>query len=108
MIIPFLSSLCHLICQTINANVWILYASVRDRVSRIGFEFGTQPTYIWAVDDHIFIFYCLLTYANFYRPQRNWGKVIFSEVCVKNSVGGACVVGGMRGVGGGACVAYGQ
>ena len=51
----------------------------------------------------------------FYRPQRSWGKVIFSEECLKNSVhrgggmhgrgvcmagvacmaGGACVVGGM-------------
>ena len=28
----------------------------------------------------------------FYRPQRSWGKVIFSEACVKNSVhsGGVC------------------
>ena len=37
----------------------------------------------------------------FYRPQRSWGKVIFSEACVKNSVhegGGACMAGGgMRG-----------
>ena len=41
----------------------------------------------------------------FYRPQRSWGKVIFSEACVNNSVhggGGACVVlfsggGGVRG-----------
>ena len=24
--------------------------------------------------------------TNFYRPQRSWGKVIFSETCVKNSV----------------------
>ena len=29
----------------------------------------------------------------FYRPQRSWGKVIFSEACVNNSVhGGACMV----------------
>ena len=58
--------------------------------------------------------------GNFYRPQRSWGKVIFSEACVKNSVHGggggehgrgawvagdihggsgrrACVVGGMHG-----------
>ena len=47
-------------------------------------------------------------YAIYYHPQRSWGKVIFSEVCVKNSVhkggymagkpcvaGGSCVVGGM-------------
>ena len=28
-----------------------------------------------------------------YRPQRSWGKVIFSEVCVKNSVrGGVCPI----------------
>ena len=24
--------------------------------------------------------------SDFYRPQRSWGKVIFSEACVKNSV----------------------
>ena len=40
-----------------------------------------------------------LTY--YYRPQRSWGKVIFSEACVNNSVhrGGACIVAP-----GGACV----
>ena len=48
---------------------------------------------------------------NFYCPQSSWGKVIFSEACVKNSVHmgeGACMAGGMcgRGVDGrGACVA---
>ena len=34
-----------------------------------------------------------------YRPQRSWGKVIFSEACVNNSVhGGVCMValGGQR------------
>ena len=31
----------------------------------------------------------------YYRPQRSWGKVIFSEACVKNSVHrGACMGGG--------------
>ena len=33
----------------------------------------------------------------YYRPQQSWGKVIFSEVCVKNSVHrgrGACMAGG--------------
>ena len=46
--------------------------------------------------------------VHYYRLQRSWGKVIFSEACVKNSVhmGG----GGIRA--GGACVAdtmrYGQ
>ena len=56
-----------------------------------------------------------------YRPQRSWGKVIFSEACVhilstggRGCSGGACVValrGGMRGClgdmcgcSGGACV----
>ena len=36
----------------------------------------------------------------FYRPQRSWGKVIFSEACVNNSVHGGGVrgcPGGMRG-----------
>ena len=39
---------------------------------------------------------------SFYRPQRSWGKVIFSEACVKNSVrgGGGCAwQGGMNGRG---------
>ena len=27
----------------------------------------------------------------YYRPQRSWGKVIFSEACVKNSVHGGVV-----------------
>ena len=40
------------------------------------------------------------TKDSFYRPQRSWGKAIFSEACVKNSVhrGGSCVLadrGGM-------------
>ena len=26
------------------------------------------------------------TKSDYYRPQRSWGRVIFSEVCVKNSV----------------------
>ena len=42
-----------------------------------------------------------LNYVLHYHPQRSWGKVIFSEACVNNSVhgGGACVVawGGMHG-----------
>ena len=45
---------------------------------------------------------------DFYRPQRSWGKVIFSEACVNNSVHGgvACVVAGGTYVVlfGGACV----
>ena len=28
----------------------------------------------------------LLILCNNYHPQRSWGKVIFSEACVKNSV----------------------
>ena len=48
------------------------------------------------------------SFPNIYRPQRSWGKVIFSEACVNNSVqggrawlpgGGACVV-----LFGGACM----
>ena len=44
-----------------------------------------------------------------YRPQRSWGKVIFSKACVNNSVhGGACVVarGGMCGCTGGGAWFY--
>ena len=29
--------------------------------------------------------------AVYYRPQRSWGKVIFSEACVKNNVRGGVV-----------------
>ena len=49
-----------------------------------------------------------------YRPQRSWGKVIFSEACVKNSVhsGGVHGRGGGGHVrwlcGGGACVVVGE
>ena len=44
---------------------------------------------------------------HFYRPQRSWGKVIFSEACVKNSVhgGGYAWQGGMHVQG--ACMARG-
>ena len=40
---------------------------------------------------------------SFYRPQRSWGKVIFSEACVENSVhrGWACVAKGGVHSGGG-------
>ena len=31
---------------------------------------------------------CIATTQYIYRPQRSWGKVIFSEACVKNSVHG--------------------
>ena len=51
----------------------------------------------------------------YYRPQRSWGKVKFSEACVKNSVhggGGHMWQGGMHGRGAyvarGACMAGGM
>ena len=48
---------------------------------------------------------------SYYRPRRSWGKVIFSEACVKNSVhGGHAWQGGMHGGGvhgRGACVVVG-
>ena len=72
-------------------------------------------------------------FFNFYRPQRSWGKIIFSEACVKNSVhgvggrcgrgacmmgghvwqgacmaGGLCVCGGGHAWQGGVCMAYSQ
>ena len=34
---------------------------------------------------------------SFYRPQRSWGKVIFSEVCVKNSIHRGACMHGVRG-----------
>ena len=40
-------------------------------------------------------------HIHYYRPQRSWGKIIFSEACVKNSVHGeggvipACLAGGI-------------
>ena len=45
---------------------------------------------------------------SFYRPQRSWGKVVFSEGCVHIlSTGGRrawLLRGGMRGCSGGACM----
>ena len=44
---------------------------------------------------------------HFYRLQRSWGKVIFSEACVNNSVHGggrAWLPGGMHGFIWGVCV----
>ena len=36
--------------------------------------------------------FCPAKYIGFHRPQRSWGKVIFSEACVKNSIhGGDCL-----------------
>ena len=44
--------------------------------------------------------------VDYYRPQRSWGKVIFLEACVKNSVRrGAFVAGGRAWQG--ACMAGG-
>ena len=88
---------------------------------------------IYFFDYNCSIFKITFTY---YRPQRSWGKVIFLEVCVKNSVhrgrgcmarghawkgacgsggacvGGACMVGGNHDqdacMAGGACVAGGH
>ena len=42
--------------------------------------------------------YYLSTVYSYYRPQRSWGKVIFSEACVNNSVHGGGVHGFIRGV----------
>ena len=36
--------------------------------------------------EHRRIQHLILCNRHFYRPQRSWGKVIFSEACVKNSV----------------------
>ena len=40
----------------------------------------------------------------YYRPQRSWGKVIFSEACVKNSVQGRVSRHTPRGEVGGVCL----
>ena len=41
--------------------------------------------------------HCTL-FLYFYRPQRSWGKVIFSEACVKNSVNGGGVLVSQHGL----------
>ena len=67
-----------------------------DYKSTIQFDGFTFKIFLLAV-----LFFPLL--PHFYRRQRSWGKVIFSEACVKNSVhgglGGACMPGGMCGRG---------
>ena len=52
-------------------------------------------------DKIVFFFYLIryvawrtyITHKTYYRPQRKWAKVIFSQACVKNSVhrGGGCL-----------------
>ena len=53
-------------------------------------ESGQANTYLQVNTDAVFHFLCFLsnltTHSSFYYPQRSWGKVIFSEACVKNSV----------------------
>ena len=46
----------------------------------------------------------LETPCSCYRPQRSWGKVIFSEACVNNSVHRGGMRGCMHGCTGGACM----
>ena len=61
---------------------------------------GMHPTGIHSYLIRIFAVYI-------YRPQRSWGKVIFSEACVNNSVHrGVCMVarGGVCGCSWGACL----
>ena len=56
------------------------------------------------------------THLDNYRPQQSWGKVIFSEACVKNCVPawqGGCawqrgMHGGEGGVAGRVCMAGGE
>ena len=43
-------------------------------------------------DNFQVFFICFKVTFSFYRPQRSWGKAIFSEACVKNSVHRAGVV----------------
>ena len=43
------------------------------------------------------------TRSHLYRPQRSWGKVIFSQVSVTLSTGGACMVAGSVCVVAGGC-----
>ena len=72
-----------------------LFISATGRVSRLSLSFGNS--FLLWLTIYVYI-------ANFYRPQRSWGKVRFSEACVKNSVHmgrgctwhGACVAGGGR------------
>ena len=35
-----------------------------------------------------FVFPKICSFLHYYRPQRSWAKVIFSQACVKNSVHG--------------------
>ena len=82
---------------------------------KMSFSCYRQPTKLW--EGNVFTGVCHSVHRGWgntysagihtcYCPQRSWGKVIFSEACVKNSVhgGGACMTrGGMCGRG--ACMA---
>ena len=47
--------------------------------------------------------YCL-QWLDFYRPQRSWGKVIFSQASVILSIGGMCAWGACVARGGHVCL----
>ena len=45
--------------------------------------------------------------SHYYRPQRSWGKVIFSQACVILFTGGVCMVLGVGGAWSGGCMVPG-
>ena len=70
-------------------NYYVIHLSISDQL--IPIKHATRAT---STSPHDFWFhvwfsvwkYLTLKVADYYRPQRSWGKVIFSEACVKNSV----------------------
>ena len=59
--------------------------NTRINLSMTPFTMQTPMNYMSLLDKHS-TFSLVHRADNFYRPQRSWGKVIFSEACVKNSV----------------------
>ena len=59
--------------------------------------------YCTVLSNHIILSFCMLFTHDFYRPQTKFAKVMFLQVSVILSTGGACMVarGGVRGCLGG-------
>ena len=71
-------SLCTIVIKTMS--VWPL---INNSVFPLTLFFRS-----YLCSNEIRVIHLIDGYFHFYRPQRSWGKVIFSEACVNNSVHG--------------------
>ena len=76
------------VCPPFNTKVVLIYGDQETRI-----KLAWQKRKHCKVQHLICTLQCFLFCQTNYRPQRSWAKVIFSQVCVKNSVhrGGGCL-----------------